>query len=423
MSGSHVKPSETVCIQPAAMARVLLMGYAVALPVRGTAALQAALLLIAFMLLVWERRNALADAWEEARWALGPLLVFSIWMVLICGFWREPPFCLDWFAPARPANLAAMDIQQPWFSLDQWRRDIGQPMIALLCGFWAFRETRWKRWLFAVLIILLAALAVKCLCQFFLGERDDGRGGGSTVAWLRGTLAVRGFSRDNIFLSYVLFLLTPAMLWLALERRTGWRGWARAGFLLGLFGLIFLNKRRGTWTALYAELFLITLWMGRRVWLAYLLGTVLVAMAAYQVRPEWFNREYDTEKKGRLEILRDAIPLLQQHPYVGVGFGKDTVVKNYWHKIYQHAHNTFVNITLETGWAGLALWLSALAVYAKRFWKARAEGWGARIGLAFLIGFCVRNLTDDIWLSSNAELFWFLIGVFLPQRSERRDED
>ena len=75
---------------------------------------------------------------------------------------------------------------------------------------------------------------------------------------------------------------------------------------------------------------------------------------------------------------------------------------------------------LALGFPGFFFWIGALAVYGKRYWKSFAHGWGARIGFAFLVGFCVRNLTDDVWISSNAESFWFLIGVFLPIREENK---
>lgn len=396
---------------PTQIAQILLIAYSVVLTFRGTASLQSALLLSAFVLLLWERRISLKTSWLEARWLLGPLLIFSIWIFAICAFWREPEL-LPWF----PGDQS---MSQPWFSLDQWRRDIGQPMIALLCGFWAFREETWKRRLFAAQAVLILVLVVQCLKQFHVGELIvDGPMRPDVNYWFKGTLWVRGFSHDNIFFAYVLFLLTPGALWLVLERKPGWQGWLRIGILILLFYLIFLNKRRGTWAAVYVEVFLLAAWMGRRHLCVFLVATLLFGLTAYHLRPHWFIRDYDLEPaprvEGRLKINRDLAGLLDEHPWVGVGFGKDTVVKNYWRFIYQHAHNTFGNLALEVGWPGLAIWLLGLGVYAARFWKNRHNGWAEKIGLALLLGFCIRNFTDDIWISSVAELFWFLIGVFMP---------
>lgn len=389
---------------PAGVARALLIGYALALPFRGTAGLQSTFLLTAFVLLAVAARGGWGTAWAEARWALGPLLLFSLWVFGACGFWREP--ALKFWDPS------TWDMQQPWFSLDQWRRDLAQPMLAMLCGHLAFRDVRWRRWFFLFQAALVALLFAKGLGQFFLGEMW-----GDPRILHRGTLQVRGFSRDNIFFSYVLLLLTPGALWLALEERRRRAGWVGAAALLLLLALIFLNKRRGTWMAVSAEALVLSLWLGRRRFAVLALAGVVALLLAWCFRPHWFVRGYDASNSGRVRIVADVGPLLREQPVVGVGFGKDTVVKNYWHRIYQHAHNTFLNVALETGLPGLALWVGALGAYGFRFAREGLRGgWGPRIGLAFLVAFCVRNLVDDVWVSSNAELFWFQLGVLLPSR-------
>ncbi len=409
MSTPSERSSTFATIQLIWVARVLLISYALVLPIRGTATLQGTLLLCAFLILLWEHRHYSAAAWIQARWLLGPLIIFSLWVFAMCGFWTEPPL--------RSWDPSGWNISQPWFSLNQWRRDIGQPMIALLCGFLAFRDSLSKRWLFTAQSLLILVLAVKCIRQFHFGEMVvEGPILEGVNYWFKGTLWVRGLSRDNNFFSYVLLLLTPGVLWLVIERKPGWQGWWRIGILLLLFYLIFLNKRRGTILAVYLELILIMAWTGKRKLAVFIVGTLLIGLAAYHFRPLWFQREYDVRSEGRIQILQDLPPLLIKHPWIGVGFGKDTIVKNYWYQIYQHPHNTFADIALGVGFPGLALWITALWVYGQRFWKAQRKSWSTRIGFALLIVFSVRNFTDDIWLASNAELFWFLLGVFMPEQ-------
>ncbi|MCC7518458.1 MAG: O-antigen ligase family protein [Verrucomicrobiae bacterium] len=381
----------------------MLAAYSIALVFRGTAGLQSTLLLGAFLILLLEQRDALAAAWAEARWVLGPLLLFSCWVFAICPFWREPPL--------RAWDPGGWDVSQPWFSLDQWRRDIAQPMLALFCAWWTFRDEYARRSLYLLHAALILLLAAKGVHQFGVGELlVDG-------LHQRGTLQVRGFSRDNIFFSYVLLLLTPGALWLTAHFRGRRFSW---GPLFVLLVMAFLNKRRGTWIAIYVEFLMLAMWMGRRRFLAFVFGSMLFGVAAFAVRPQWFLRDYDTNRTGRIEMTRVYPALLAESPFVGVGFGKDTVVKNYWHRIYQHAHNAFVNVALEIGWPGLAFWLAALGAYAARFRRVAQADLSARIGLAFLAAFCIRNLTDDVWISSNAELFWFQIGLLLPGRPVSR---
>lgn len=383
--------------------QALLAAYSVSLPFRGTAGLQSALLLLAFVLLLLDRRQALGSLWEDARWVLAPLLLFSLWVVAVCGFWREPPL--------RSWDPSGWDVHQPWFSLDQWRRDLAQPMLALFCGWWAFRGGKSRLVLFLFQAGLILVLAAKGAHQYVFGEIVDG-------LHQRGTLLVRGFSRDNIFFSYVLVLLSPAALWLVARWRGRRLSWVP---ILVLLAMVFLNKRRGTWAAIYVEFFVLAAWASRKRFASFLLISLAVVGLVAVVRPQWFVRDYDFRRtqtvEGRGLILQRYPSLLVEAPLHGVGFGKDTVVKHYWHRIYQHAHNTFVNVALEVGWPGLALWLAALGAYGRRFLRGGARDPAAQIGLAFLVAFCVRNLTDDVWVSSNAELFWFQIGVLMPGRA------
>jgi O-antigen ligase len=377
---------------------VLLIAYSIVLPIRSTASLQAGLLISGFILAAWLRYRNAAHLAREALWVLKPLLLFSLWIFLICIFWKNPT------GLAQDAN-----IHQPWYSLNLWRRDIAQPMLALLAGFWVFRENDWKRRLFIVQGIFILVLGVKAYLQFHYGELVNG-------SWQVGTLFVRGFSRDNNWFGFVLLLLTPAAFWLVLDRPNGSRSLWRWAILLILFYIIFLNKRRGTWIAVYLELIFISAWLGRKILVMYLIASLSLLAIAHHVRPEWFHREYDRTEISRLEIIVNAKDLILQHPWVGVGFGKDTVIKNYWMHIYQHTHNAFANIALAIGLPGLCFWIFCLAAYARRFWKARTCGWAEKLGFALLLAFCVRNFTDDIWTASNAELFWFTLGVLMPSK-------
>lgn len=339
----------------------------------------------------------LRKSWNESLWVLGPLAIFSLGVFALAPFW--------------PSGM----VDQPWYSLNLWRRDIGQPMLALLCGYWAFREDVSRRTFFTAQGIFIIVVLFQALSQFYVGENVvlDG-----FVLHSKGTIFVRGFSRDNIWFSYVLYLLTPGVLWLFFHRKGHRATWFRWLILLVLLYLIFVNKRRGTWIAFAIEIVLISMAAGWRAWIPLSLAILLLGAAAYKVRPEWFHRPYDEQQTGRFQILKDLQPLLLKHPVTGVGFGKDAVNKNYGFVIYQQAHNQFANIALEIGFPGLILWVGVLATYAFRLWQRRSESLSCWIGFAFIVGFCVRNLTDDVWVSSNAEIFWLTLGILFPSRKE-----
>jgi O-antigen ligase len=386
--------------------RILLIGYAVVLTLKGTAALQAGLLIGAFVFLIFENRESLKARGRESLWLIVPAIPLSAWVFATCFTWPSVPGAFD----------------QPADSLDLWRRDIAQPMLALVCGFMAFREEKWRNRLFTALCLLILVLLVKSLLQFYLGELSFDREN-NRYFHNKGTFSVRGFSRDNIFFSYILLLLTPGAIYLAFagaNRRSRLLGIAAT---IALCFLIFLNKRRGTWLAFLAEILILLAWMDRRILWTFLISMLLAAFAAYQFRPHWFIRDYDerlvsTHTSSRIQIMKDLPPLLAKRPLTGVGFGKEAVIKNYWQSIYQHAHNTFFNKALEVGFPGLGLWIAMIGMYGYRLWITGRGRLASQLAFALLIAFCVRNFFDDIWLSSIAELFWFTLGVLHPVRRE-----
>jgi hypothetical protein len=395
------------------LARLLLIAYALVLTIRGTASLQAILVISAFVLLLWEKRQFLQRAWVDAKWVLGPLMIFSMWIFCLAPFWKEPPL-KHW-------DPSSWEVSQPWFSLDLWRRDFAQPMLGMICGYWAFRPiaVKWKLWNVQSLFVII--LLGMCLSQYYRGEMVINDLSPSTPPVLhKGTLQVRGFSHDNIFFSYVLVLISPALF--AFLFRDGIK-WGHMGrwLMMGIFlYLVFLNKRRGTWVAIFAVFVLLLLWQNRKGLIYLFIGALILGAIAYHQRPHWFVRSYDTIQIGRVEMIHKIPTLLKEHPWVGVGYGKESVIKNYWWRIQEHSHNSFANLALEVGFPGLFLWLGVLGFYGRRFWLRRGgtHGWISQLGICFLIVFSIRNFTDDIWLSSNAELFWFTMGVLMPPARE-----
>lgn len=381
------------------VATLVLVAYSIFLTVRGTASLQAGLLITGFILILLANRGSIPDLAAEAKWLLWPLIILSGW-ILVTAFFVH----------------SVKGASQPWFSLRQWQRDLLQPMLGFFCGYIAFRSSDAKRKLFTTQAVFTSLISFLCIYQYVHGEYYHEERGDILYV---GTLYVRGLAHDNNFFSYVLILLFPGALWLMLTGDPKKR-FTRAGLLnvLMILLLIFLNKRRAVWIAVYLDILVLAWWYSRKSLALILLATLLMGGVAYKLRPHWFVRQYDskgyTMKSSRLFIAEKVPELAREHPWIGVGFGKDAVVKNYWMRFFMHAHNTFVNVLLEIGFPGLLLFLFALGVYGSRLLGLDPGNISGRIGFLLLLGMCVRSMTDDIWLSSIAELFWFQLGVFMP---------
>ena len=91
-----------------------------------------------------------------------------------------------------------------------------------------------------------------------------------------------------------------------------------------------------------------------------------------------------------------------------------------------HAHNTFLNRTLETGLPGLAaflLLLGSVAVAFRRVARSSDPGTAAigAAGVALVAGVVIKNLTDDFFVRQNALLFWSLVGSGLGAAAARQE--
>ena len=109
-----------------------------------------------------------------------------------------------------------------------------------------------------------------------------------------------------------------------------------------------------------------------------------------------------------------------------LGFVERSFVKKYRDfyfkyngKILWHAHNTFLNLTLQTGIQGLVIFCFFLYKILRYCYdKAQLEisplpKFYFLATFMMVITFFVRNLSDDFFIDDSALLFWFLCGAAL----------
>lgn len=171
---------------------------------------------------------------------------------------------------------------------------------------------------------------------------------------------------------------------------------------------------------------------------ARLAGATLLAIAAFgalfalslESRTEKLQgteREAEArlERDPRLAIWRFSADRVAEAPWIGHGFGRGILrheiragtVPGVDNPLYGHAHNTVVNVALQGGIAGLALfaWLVAAVVreLAAGLREAPPRRHVAVLGLVLVAGFALRNMTDDFLVRHNAVLAWALAGALL----------
>jgi O-antigen ligase len=90
-----------------------------------------------------------------------------------------------------------------------------------------------------------------------------------------------------------------------------------------------------------------------------------------------------------------------------------------------HAHNLFLETTVQLGLPGLALLLTLLAATMREAWRLGRTGQdvplACGIALAAVVaGMLVRNMTDMLWVRQNALLYWGIAGALLGMGAASR---
>ncbi len=124
----------------------------------------------------------------------------------------------------------------------------------------------------------------------------------------------------------------------------------------------------------------------------------------------------------RLALWDLTAARIRARPWTGYGFGKSILEDELRAVLHDptlsHAHNVFVSQWLQIGALGLGAFIALLAALAWRFvgfFRARDDMLAliGLIGLAMLVGFVVKNLTDDFLFRSNAKEFWAFCALLL----------
>ena len=302
-----------------------------------------------------------------------------------------------------------------------------------------FALRRWARLqtLYVAVAALVALWAVDAWVQAMTGYSLGGRADVLRVSGI--------FGADNLKLGPVLASLSPFVLWAA-QARWGWRGLV-AGFVF-LLGPILLAGSRAAWLT-YALVGLAFAWHASRTPMRFLgwcggaaLAAVLAMALAWQFSPRFHARaaqtllavqgssqDVDQALSGRMDIWRTALAVFAAHPINGVGVRDFRYIYPQYARHGDrflsveacgpgegacHPHQLLLEVAVDTGTLGLALWLAAAAL-ALRAWRrvgraARERAFPATLALAVTVFPLNTHLAFySAWWGL---LFWWLLAVW-----------
>ena len=219
--------------------------------------------------------------------------------------------------------------------------------------------------------------------------------------------------------------------------RAGWRRavlWGLA-FIGMLLAAAYTTLSRTVWIAFGVELLVIGAFLasrhqllaasrGRQVAAALAIG--LVAATAFatlhiqEQRLAYGGLEISHDQ--RLMLWPEVVQYIEARPLTGYGFGRGLLRKSlnedFKNGLLWHAHNIFLDMALQIGWPGVALFVLLLGATLREGWRlartpvALSSACGIAL-LAVLAGMVVRNSTDVLLVRQNALLFWGVVGVLL----------
>lgn len=354
---------------------------------------------------------ALMSLWRQRRWPRIPWAVTG-WFVLA-------PLSLLWSADLR-------------YTASQLLPDVAFPFLGMLAACVLADHPRAGK--AAIAGLLAGAIAVIATGLLQASQQPD-------YDWHP---LAHGFGQFSTYL----VLLLPFVLLAALEKvRT--RKWLLALLCLLLLGAIFMagyttNNRMFWLSALFVIDLLVVLVMMRKEYVALrrpVAAGVFIATVGIVAAFILVARNHPANVVGvpgetslastftdseRFEMWRFWFERIQEHPWFGIGFGYDLPMLTYrsikpahWFDLmFAHAHNTFINVTVQLGVVGLFSFCLALVTLALIFWRAARDVFlpHALVGIAglgVLLGMVSKNLTDDFFWRGPLFAFWLLIGLLL----------
>lgn len=312
----------------------------------------------------------------------------------------------------------------PAYSLEEIKNEIGYTMICFFTFYGMTQgEREWKLWNRTLMIgfLIISASAI-------------------SAVWMAGDWVTDGPHGGVGDYSTYLILILPFFLLAAVKNPL-------PGFPLNPAWLLFpillvggqLTLNRTFWPALLtvsASFILLHRFRTRPfrisrqiLGITILLGILTVTPFIETVKDKAITTGTNTEiltqaiqQDPRIPLWSFVMKRISERPLTGAGFGRGALrhalTEHFDNGQLWHAHNLFLNYTLQMGVGGLLAILILFSALARAFWQLyRSTQPDACLigimGLALLSGVIVKNMTDDFFVRQNALLFWALAGMSL----------
>jgi len=133
---------------------------------------------------------------------------------------------------------------------------------------------------------------------------------------------------------------------------------------------------------------------------------MMVAAALLMVFEPSLLERGDSE---RLTLIRGALVLVQQHPWLGIGLDSSYAISA-GGVVFDHCHNFILDTAVQYGVIFTALWLVVWGWVGVRAWRYRSQALGMAILMAWVFA-TVAQQFDVFTLFGRARAMWMVVWM------------
>jgi O-antigen ligase len=346
--------------------------------------------------------------------------------------WRSTALLWPWVLYGLAAVLSLLSAVDPAYSLKELRAEVLKGVILFYTGVHFIRAEEHIRQVWSAIVIGAGLMGFFAVLLFFI------EGGSLLHHYLRAGSLHNGYGGFGTYLVTIwpFLLLAPKAfdnprlkpVWIGLIAITAFSG--------------YLTFSRSTWIGMLVELGLVLVILSRKRLRTALAGCALclaLLAAAIWMIPgashgeRWSQLLKNPAKVGGtagdlLAVWGHSLEHIAENPFTGIGLGRHSFSKAFpefratHQPLLWHAHNMFIEAALQMGLQGLIAILWAFLALLVVLWPHAPPEKGDLVGLfgaaaaLMVVGFSIRNLTDDFFVDDTGFMLWLLAGLALGAR-------
>jgi O-antigen ligase len=356
------------------------------------------------------------------------LITITIWLALRSRIQISVPIVKPWLLYAAIAFISLTYAIDPWYSLGEIKTEIGFGFMAMVLGAtWVRTPEQFSRLVWAIIAVNVFLIAGSFYYAATLAKGEY--------------LAVGSFNIGVGKFSTYIVLMLPFIIahWLQLSKQHFALHAFLALLLAGNIAALYFTDNRAGLVALTVESAVLVVIIleshsprpSWKTWAALALTILLLgALAAKQINdrnPSAANIATSISTDTRWAVWRFAAQNIEARPFTGGGLGleafkllnPDYPKNNPEHNpLLWHAHNTVLNIGIQTGFPGMIAFiiLMAAALLQASAPLRKTQEWNANriysaAAVAIFSGLAAKMQTDDFFNRDIALFFWLIVGA------------